>query len=156
MWRNWGEFHSNFPELIKTKTPCLIFIIYLFCEIISVFEFYVVFYLFFFFLASLDVFRSLQSFLSKCSRDSSAQCIYFPCLCILFIFHCGLFLKKFIKAYLYHKIHLFQVYTSVIFSNFTKWCNHHHKSVSEHCHPPIKSLCPSVVNPCSAPAPSNH
>lgn len=40
---------------------------------------------FFFFLASLDVFRSLQSFLSKCSRDFSAQCIYFPCLCILFI-----------------------------------------------------------------------
>lgn len=52
---------------------------------------------------------------------------------------CPLTLKKqqrFYEIYFaYHKIHPFQLYKSVIFSNFTKCCNHHFKSVSEHFYP---------------------
>lgn len=40
----------------------------------------------------------------------------------------------------YRKIHLFKVYNLTIFRNFTKWCNHHGKSVLEHFHHPIRVL----------------
>lgn len=40
-------------------------------------------------------------------------------------------------CFTYYKIHLFQVYNWMIFSNFTEWCNHHHKSVLEYIHLPV-------------------
>ena len=56
--------------------------------------------------------------------------------CFVFVFG-----NSFTEVYFtYHKIHLFNVYNLTIFSNFTKWCNHHGKSVLEHIHPPIRVL----------------
>lgn len=60
-----------------------------------------------------------------------------------FLFHC---LTE--VYFMYHKIHLFQMDNSMIFSNFTQCCNHHHRSVWEHFHPlpQIRSLMPFYVN----------
>ena len=46
------------------------------------------------------------------------------------VFFCFVFVylfNSFIKLYFAYKVHLFQVYNSMIFNNFTKWCNHHYK-----------------------------
>ena len=40
--------------------------------------------------------------------------------------------------FIYHKIHPFQVYNSMIINNFTKWHNHCNKSVLKLFHPPNK------------------
>lgn len=49
---------------------------------------------------------------------------------------------------MYHKIHLFQMDNSMIFSNFTQCCNNYHRSVWEHFHPPpqIRSLMPLYID----------
>lgn len=52
-----------------------------------------------------------------------------PLMSALFIFQQFLLKNYFEVYFLYHKIHPFQVYKSVITSNFTKWSRHHHKAV---------------------------
>ena len=58
----------------------------------------------------------------------------------------------------HHKTHLFKVYNSVVFSMFTRLCNHHRPLISEHSHHPQKK--PPVHQqslptlPC--PRPGNH
>lgn len=47
----------------------------------------------------------------------------------------SLVFHRFIEVYFAHcKTHHFQIYSSVIFSDFEEWYNHHHKSTSEHFH----------------------
>lgn len=58
---------------------------------------------------------------------------------LLFLFLC--LFKHVMKVYLiYYKNHLFQVSNSMLFSNLTKGCNNHHKSVLEHLHPPANEI----------------
>lgn len=53
--------------------------------------------------------------------------LFLPSAFFSLFFHSGVFFKKkFIEAYvIYYKIRLFQVYTSLTFSNFMEWCSHH-------------------------------
>lgn len=73
---------------------------------------------------------------------------------VLFIYFIFIFFTRLIVVYFTgHKIQPLQVYNSMIFSNFTEWHNHHHKSVLEHFHPLERSHVPFTVNPHSHPNP---
>lgn len=51
------------------------------------------------------------------------------------------FFNSFIEVYFAsHRIHPFQIFKSMTFSNFNEWCNYHHKSVLGYFHPPIRYL----------------
>ena len=66
-------------------------------------------------------------------RFPSVPTLFF--VVVVWVFCC------FIKAYFTsHKIYQFQLYNSVISSNFTKRWNHHHKSVLEHFITSVRSL----------------
>ena len=53
-------------------------------------------------------------------------------------------ITSFTEVYLnYHKAYSIQEDSSVISSNLTKWCHHHHKPVLEHFHPPTGNLMPT-------------
>lgn len=65
-----------------------------------------------------------------------------PLMGILFIFVIVYFFKKqFIEVYFtYRKSHLFQVYKSVISSNFSKWHSRDHTSAWRQFLSPVRSL----------------
>lgn len=67
---------------------------------------------------------------------------------VLFLF-CNFYLfVSFIEVYFtHHKTQLLQMYTSLIFSDFTEGYKYQHKSVLEHFQPPRRSLVPCAVSP---------
>lgn len=84
--------------------------------------------------------------------------ICFKCACNFLLKHCVYLLRYFT----HHKIHPFEVYDSVVFSIFTKLCNHYHYLMLKHLYQNTKphthhqslliSLSPQVletINLCS-------